>query len=65
MLVWGIFIAFIILFLALDLGVFNRTPHVIKTKDAAIWTSMWVSVALAFTVVIYWLFSDGMVDNPT
>ncbi|MGB3342384.1 MAG: TerC family protein [Aequorivita sp.] len=65
MLVWGIFIAFIILFLALDLGVFNRTPHVIKTKEAAIWTAIWVTVALAFSGVIYWLFSEGLVENPT
>lgn len=65
MLVWGIFIAFIILFLALDLGVFNRTPHVIKTKEAAIWTSIWVTVALSFSGVIYWLFSEGLVENPT
>lgn len=65
MLVWGIFIAFIILFLALDLGVFNRTPHVIKTKEAAIWTGIWVTVALAFSGVIYWLFQEGLVDNPT
>lgn len=65
MLVWGIFIACIIVFLALDLGVFNRTPHVIKTKEAAIWTSIWVFLALAFSGVIYWLFSEGMVENPT
>lgn len=65
MLVWGIFIAFIILFLALDLGVFNRTPHVIKTKEAAIWTSVWVTVALSFSGIIYWLFSEGLVENPT
>ena len=65
MIVWGIFIAFIILFLALDLGVFNRTPHVIKTKEAAIWTAIWVTVALSFSGVIYWLFQDGLVENPT
>ena len=65
MLVWGIFIAFIILFLVLDLGVINRKPHEIKTKEAAIWTSIWVSVALAFSGVIYWLFSDGLIENPT
>src|SRR5690606_38448775 len=65
MLVWGIFIAFIILCLALDLGVFNRTPHVIKTKEASIWTTIWVTIALGFSGVIYWLFSTGMVDNPT
>lgn len=65
MIVWVIFIAFIILFLALDLGVFNRTPHVIKTKEAAIWTSIWVTVALAFSGIIYWLFAEGLVENPT
>jgi len=65
MLVWGVFIAFIILFLALDLGVFNRTPHVIKTKEAAIWTFIWITIALGFSGIIYWLFSEGLVDNPT
>ena len=65
MIVWIIFIAFIILFLALDLGVFNRTPHIIKTKEAAIWTSIWVTVALSFSGVIYWLFAEGLVENPT
>ena len=65
MLVWGIFIAFIILFLALDLGVFNRTPHIIKTKEAAIWTTVWVSLALGFSGIIYWLFSDPeLYANP-
>ena len=65
MLVWGVFIGFIILFLALDLGVFNRTPHVIKTKEAAIWTAVWVTVALSFSGVIFWLFKEGLVENPT
>jgi tellurite resistance protein TerC len=65
MIVWGIFIAFIILFLALDLGVFNRNPHVIKTKEAAIWTAVWVTIALGFSGVIYWLFADGLIENPT
>ena len=65
MLIWGIFIAFIILFLALDLGVFNRTPHIIKTKEASIWTAVWVTVALGFSAVIYWVFKEGLTENPT
>ena len=65
MTIWIIFIAVIIVFLALDLGVFNREAHIIKTKEASIWTSIWVSVALAFSGVIYWLISNGMVENPT
>ncbi|MAP54960.1 TerC family protein [Altibacter sp.] len=65
MLVWGLFILVIIFFLALDLGVFNRKAHVIKTKEASIWTTVWVSVALAFSGVVYWLFANEMVPNPT
>ena len=65
MIVWGAFIVLIIFFLALDLGVFNRHAHVIRTKEASLWTILWVSVAFAFSGVIYWLFSNGMVENPT
>lgn len=63
--IWIIFIAFILVFLALDLGIFNKENHVIKTKEASIWTAIWVTIALSFSAVIYWLFSNGMVDNPT
>lgn len=63
--VWVLFISLVLVFLALDLGVFNKEEHVIKTKEASIWTAVWVSVALAFSGVIYWLFANGIVDNPT
>ncbi len=63
--VWIVFIAFILIFLAIDLGVFNKENHVIKTKEASIWTAIWVTIALSFSAVIYWLFSNGMVHNPT
>jgi len=63
--VWGIFIACVLVFLALDLGVFHKNEHVIKSKEAGIWTAIWVTIALSFSGVIYWLFSAGMVENPT
>lgn len=63
--VWILFIALIIVFLALDLGVFHKNEHVIKSKEAGLWTAVWVSVALGFSGVIYWLFSKGLVANPT
>lgn len=63
--VWILFILLIVLFLALDLGVFHKNEHVIKTKEAAIWTTIWITVALSFSGVIYWLFSSGLVENPT
>lgn len=39
--------------LALDLGVFNRKSHEIKAKEAAIWVSIWVSLAAIFNVGVY------------
>ena len=63
--VWVLFIALVIVFLALDLGVFHKKEHVIKSKEASIWTAIWVTVALSFSGVIYWLFSTGLVENPT
>lgn len=65
MLVWGSFIGIIILFLALDLGVFHKNEHVIKSKEAGIWTAIWVTVALGFSGVIYWLFDAEVIANPT
>src|SRR5690606_7450334 len=65
MLVWATFVFFIVIFLALDLGVFHSKAHVVQTKEAAIWTSIWFVLALAFSGVIYWLFSHGYIDNPT
>jgi len=63
--IWISFIAVVVVFLALDLGVFNKNDHVIKSKEAGIWTAVWVSVALGFSGIIYWLFSAGLVENPT
>src|SRR5690554_5219662 len=65
MIVWVSFILFVVVALALDLGVFNRTPHEIKPKEASVWTSIWISVALLFTGVVYLAFQYEWVDNPT
>ncbi|MEN0047925.1 MAG: TerC family protein [Bacteroidota bacterium] len=65
MTIWIIFITFVLLALALDLGVFNRNPHIIRTKEASIWTTVWVCIALGFSGVIYWLYSAGHIENVT
>ncbi|MBW7892705.1 MAG: TerC family protein [Chitinophagaceae bacterium] len=65
MVIWIAFILFILLALIIDLGVFNRTPHVIETKEAGAWTSVWVLSALLFTGIIYLSFEHGWVSNPT
>ncbi len=65
MLIWALFILFILICLALDLGVFNKEDHVIKSKEAGIWTAVWFSLAMAFSGIIYWLFNAELTDNPT
>jgi len=47
------FIAFILLLLALDLGVFHRTAHVVKMREALGWSAVWVSLGLSFAGFIY------------
>jgi tellurite resistance protein TerC len=47
------FVAFILVLLALDLGVFHRTPHVVKVREALGWSAFWVSLGLAFAAFIY------------
>jgi tellurite resistance protein TerC len=45
---WVGFIAFVLAMLSLDLGVFNKNPHVVSAREATIWTSVWVALALLF-----------------
>jgi tellurite resistance protein TerC len=47
------FIAFILLLLALDLGVFHRKAHVVSVREALGWSVIWISLGLAFTVFVY------------
>ena len=63
MIVWILFISAVIIFLAIDLGVFNREAHVISNKEAATWTGIWVSTALLFSLVIYWIYKNGYIEN--
>ena len=53
---WSAFIVFVLLLLALDLGVFHRKAHVVKTKEALAWTFVWVAVALLFNVFVYFAY---------
>ncbi len=51
--VWIGFIAFIILLLVVDLGVFHRKSHEVKIKEALIWTGVWILLALIFNYGVY------------
>jgi tellurite resistance protein TerC len=64
MIVWISFLAAILLFLALDLGVFNKTPHIISSKEAGKWTGIFVIISFLFSGVIYWLYGNNYIANP-
>jgi tellurite resistance protein TerC len=64
MIVWISFIACILIFLALDLGVFNKTPHIISSKEAGKWTGIFVTISFLFSGVIYWLYGNNYIANP-
>lgn len=52
---WGAFIAFVLAMLALDLFVFGgRKAHKVGVKEAAAWSLVWVSLALAFNAGLWW-----------
>lgn len=63
MIIWTGFIILVFIFLALDLGIFNRNPHAISTKEAFKWTSLWVSMSLLFSVFVYFAYTNGWVAN--
>ena len=64
MIVWILFFVMVFIILALDLGIFNKTPHIISTKEASKWTAIWVALSFLFSGVIYWLYSTNYIDNP-
>jgi len=55
---WAAFIAFVLVMLALDLFVFGgRKAHKVSVKEAAIWSLVWVSLALLFNAGLWWYLS--------
>jgi len=51
--VWGAFIGFILAMLVVDLFVVHRDAHAVTVREAAIWSAIWVGLALAFGGVIW------------
>lgn len=58
-LVWG-FAVTVVIMLLLDLGVFNKKSHEVSSKEATIWSVVWISLSMIFSGVVYWVFNtDG------
>jgi len=60
MLLWGGFGTFVLIMLALDLGVFHRHARVVDVKEALRWSAMWIALALLFNLGVYfWYGTDA------
>jgi tellurite resistance protein TerC len=47
------FAVVVVVMLLLDLGVFNKKVHAVSSKEAAIWSVVWISLSMAFSGVVY------------
>lgn len=56
LLLWTAFNVFVLGMLALDLGVFHKKSEEISIRNALIWTAVWVTLAMAFNVFVYFYF---------
>jgi tellurite resistance protein TerC len=53
---WWLYLSFsgmVIGLLLLDLGVFHRSAHAVSIKESAIWSVVWVALALIFGACLY------------
>lgn len=51
---WIGFSLFILFMLSLDLGLFNRKAHAIRYREAAIWSGVWITLAMIFAGIVFW-----------
>jgi tellurite resistance protein TerC len=56
--IWTAFVAFVLLMLALDLGVFHRKAHVVGVREAVAWSAVWIALGLTFAVFVYFAYDS-------
>lgn len=60
---WVTFNLFVLVMLALDLGVFHRRAHVVTIREALTWSGVWVALAMAFNGLLYfWLGAEPALE---
>ncbi|MEI7484575.1 MAG: TerC family protein [Ignavibacteriota bacterium] len=52
---WGGFLLFLVIMLALDLGVFNKKQHEVKVREALITSGIWIALAIVFNIGVFYL----------
>ena len=54
--VWLTFLVLIFFMLALDLGVFHKKDEVVSMKASLMWTFVWITIALLFSIPLYFIY---------
>jgi tellurite resistance protein TerC len=63
---WAGFILCVLIFLALDLGLFHRRARVVKFREAAAWSAVWFALAMAFAgAMAHWRGREEAVQFTT
>lgn len=63
---WEWFFLFVTIMLVLDLGLFNKKAHEIKTKEALIWSAVWIGFAGIFAgLVAHWMWHQKALEFVT
>ncbi|VVB72019.1 Integral membrane protein TerC family protein [uncultured archaeon] len=62
-LLWVVFGVLILILFALDMGVFHRKSHEISIKEALMWSGIWLGVAFAFNLLVYfWMGTESAIE---
>ena len=64
---WWIYAGFtgaVLVLLAVDLGVFHRQTRMVSIREAAVWSAVWVSLALVFCLGLYYYASWKLASDP-
>lgn len=48
----------VVIMLLLDLGIFNKKSHIVTSKEATIWSVVWISLSMVFSGVVYYVFNQ-------
>lgn len=63
---WVLFHVFVLAMLALDLGFLQRPGHVVKFREAVLWSVLWIVLAAVFSVLIFfWHGHDATLEFAT
>ena len=61
---YAAFTAFVLVLLAVDLGVFHRKDHEITIREAAKFSAIWISMAMLFNVLLYYYARSAFAQDP-